>query len=106
MTDQNQPKPPSGVANENIEKPLETLLVASNPSSPTIQFARETLTVRENSDRNASIGSTQSEGIKDTNNSGPLDTRSTSENISHHEGIYWRSPISMVSFFLFGILAS
>jgi len=26
--------------------------------------------------------------------------------IKHHQGIYWRSPISMVSFLLFGVLAS
>lgn len=24
----------------------------------------------------------------------------------HHEGIYWRSPVTMVAFFLFGIIAS
>jgi hypothetical protein len=63
-----------------------------------------TLPVQGTSDRNASVGSVQS----DVGKSSAIAAMelASSEITNRHEGIYWPSPIAMVMFFLFGLLAS
>lgn len=66
--------------------------------SPTVQFTGVIAPIGEDGERNPSVASIQSaseqtELIGDASN-------------QHHEGIYWPSPITMASFFLFGVLTS
>jgi hypothetical protein len=99
MTSQTQPEPP----------PEAVAIVVTEPPSATSPGPRIQWKVPDTGAnvRSPSVASTQS-GCKKPPfvMSAEKTTETVSEKINHHEGIYWRSPISMVAFFFFGVLAS
>jgi hypothetical protein len=92
MTDQTQSESPSRAVDKIEEQPVSP--TAARHSSE--QFARDALLLPDGK-QYVSISSSQPEATKETD-------ADADEPI--HKGIYWWSPIAMVSFFLLGVLTS
>ena len=76
----------------------------SVPTSPVVSGAAPT---RPNGDRMHSVSTVKSEATEKLLT--PTITSLTDlerQTSRHHEGIYWKSPISMAAFFLLGIISS
>jgi hypothetical protein len=101
-----------------LEPPIETLklrptvsLVATNSGSSSTSRRRdgsETISTPTNGDGKNSEQSGVSEGLLNATSSTPSQPMRTfqSQSTIHHEGIYWRSPMTMVAFLFLGIFAS
>jgi hypothetical protein len=92
MTDQTQSESPSGAVDKIEEQPVSP--TAATHSSE--QFAGDSLLQPEGK-RYASASSSQPEATKEAD-------ADVEEPI--HKGIYWWSPIAMVTFFFLGVLTS
>ena len=104
----------TGTANRDIvlRPAAQPVAMRSGSSStPRTTNGSEITSTPVNGDRENSFGSERSgvsEGLLNATSSIPSQPMRTSHNQStiHHEGIYWRSPITMVAFLFLGIFAS
>ena len=95
----------TGAANRDIQLRPAALPVAMKPGSSSTSRAKngiEIVSTPINGDRKNSFGSEQSGALEGLLNA----TSIPSQPMIHHEGIYWRSPITMVAFLFLGIFAS
>ena len=101
-----------------LEPPIETLElhptappVATDSGSSSTSRTRngsESISTPANGDQENSEQSGVSEGLLNATSSTPSQPMRTfhSQSTIHHEGIYWRSPMTMAAFLFLGIFAS
>ena len=99
----------TGAANRVIELPVA--MKSSSSSTLRTKNGSEIISTPANGDRKSSFGSERSgvlEGLLNAISLIPSQPMRTfqSQSATHHEGIYWRSPITMVAFLFLGIFAS